>query len=416
MKIWMLIEEFFYDLKNQKTRAFLTIFAVSWGTFSVVMLLSFGEGLSLQMRRGLLANGDSIIRIYGGNSSIEYKGLPRGRSIRLQEEDAKLLMQTNPDIEMASPAFGRRLVAEYDGKTTTSGYTVGVNPALEDMRRMYPIAGGRFLNDFDIRGKRRVAFLGAKIARQLFGAEEPVGKEFKLEDFTFKVIGMMAEKFQNSMSNGPDDRRIVIPYTTFISIWPRRSVWFIAVRPRISDLNMAVRQRALEVLGKKYRFDPGDDRALYFNDSIENEALSRRIFQGIQIFLGAVGGLTLFIAGVGIANIMYVVVKERTHEIGIKRAIGARRRHIILQFIMESVLLTGLGGALGLAFALGVIALFGLIPTDGNQALQMIGSPSFSPPIAAFTIGTLIAIGLFAGLYPARRASRIEPVDALRYE
>ena len=416
MKIWMLIEEFLFDLKNQKTRAFLTTFAVAWGTFSVVMLLSFGEGLSTQMRRGMLANGDSIIRIYGGNSSIEYKGLPKGRSIRLHQEDAKLLLKTIPDIDLASPAYGRRLAAEFNGVTTTSGYTVGVNPAFEDMRRMYPIAGGRFLNSFDIDGKRRVAFLGAKIAKQLFGKEDPIGKEFKLENFTFKVVGTMAEKFQNSMSNGPDDRRIVIPYTTFMSIWPRRSVWYIAIRPRISDLNMAVRQRAMEVLGKKYRFEPADDRALYFNDSIENEETGRKIFQGIQIFLGAVGGLTLFIAGVGIANIMYVVVKERTREIGIKRAIGARRRHIVAQFVMESVLLTGLGGFFGLVLALVIIALFGLIPTEGNQALQMIGSPTFSPPIAAFTIGTLVSIGLFAGLYPARRASRIDPVDALRYE
>ncbi|KAA3618690.1 MAG: ABC transporter permease [Calditrichaeota bacterium] len=416
MKTWLLIQEFLFDLKNQKTRAFLTTFAVAWGTFSVVMLLAFGEGLSTQMRKGMLANGDSIVRIYGGNSSVEFKGLPKGRSIRLRAEDAQLLMETNPDIDLASPAFGRRLAAEYNGKTTTSGYTVGVNPAFEEMRRMHPIAGGRFLNDFDLNGKRRVAFMGAKIAKQLFGDEDPIGKEFKLESFTFKVVGTMAEKFQNSMSNGPDDRRIVIPYTTFTSIWPHRRVWFIAVRPRISDLNMSVRQRALEVLGKKYRFAASDDRALYFNDSIENAKTTRRIFDGMQIFLGAVGGMTLFIAGVGIANIMYVVVRERTREIGIKRAIGARRRHIVAQFILESVLLTGLGGVLGLAFALSIIALFSLIPTAGNQALEMIGTPNFSPGIAAFTIGTLVCIGLFAGLYPARKASRIEPVDALRYE
>ncbi|MCA9733304.1 MAG: ABC transporter permease [Deferribacteres bacterium] len=416
MKTWLLVQEFLFDLKNQKTRAFLTTFAVAWGTFSVVMLLAFGEGLALQMQKGLLANGDNIIRIYGGNSSIDYKGLPKGRSIRLHPEDAKLLLDTNPDIDMASPAYGRRLAAEYNGKSTTSGYTVGVNPGFEDMRRMYPLAGGRFLNEIDVEHKRRVAFLGAKIAEQLFGDEDPVGKDFKLENFTFRIVGTMAEKFQNNMSNGPDDRRIVIPHTTFNSIWPRRSVWYIALRPRISNLHMSVRQRAMEILGAKYRFDPKDDRALYFNDSVENAATTRKIFDGIQIFLGAVGGMTLFIAGVGIANIMYVVVKERTREIGIKRAIGARRRHIVSQFMLESILLTGVGGFFGLGFALTIISLFKLIPTEGNGALEMIGTPTFSPGIAFFTLATLVSIGLFAGIYPARRASRIEPVEALRYE
>ena len=415
-KIILLISEFFHDLRNQKTRAFLTIFAVAWGTFSVVVLLAFGEGLSIQMRRGLLANGDSIIKIYGGNTSEEYHGLPKGRSIRLVSRDAKLLLKTIPDIDMASPAYGGRYAAEYNNKITTSGYTVGVNPYFEDMRRMYPVEGGRFLNDIDMQKKRRVAVLGSEIAKYLFGDEDPVGKEFMLDSNTFTVIGKMAPKFQNSMSNGPDDERIVIPYTTFESVWSRRNVWHIAIRPRISNLHMEVRQRVMEVMGAKYQFDPTDDRALHFSDSVEYEKGGAKVFQGIQIFLGAVGGMTLFIAGVGIANIMYVVVKERTQEIGVRRAIGARRRHIIAQFILESVMLTSLGGVIGIGLAMGVVSIMLMIPVEGNFALQMIGRPTFSMNTAIFTIGVLITIALLAGVYPARRASRIEPVDALRYE
>ena len=177
-----------------------------------------------------------------------------------------------------------------------------------------------------------------------------------------------------------------------------------------------MRSRITEVLGRKYRFAGDDERAISYWDQIENEEQMRKIFKGIQIFMAVVGGMTLFIAGVGIANIMYVVVKERTREIGIKRAIGAKRRHIVAAFVMESFLVTGIGGLLGTLGALTLIAIVSALPLAESQATEMLGTPTFSPAIAFFTIVVLISIGLFAGIYPARRASRIEPVEALRYE
>lgn len=415
-RIWLHLQEFFHDLRTQKTRAFLTTFAVAWGTLSVVLLLAFGEGLEHQMINGQLNNGDKIIRVFGGNTSVIYQGLPKGRAIRLQPEDAELLQRSIPEIDMVSPAFGRRVPAEYNGTTTTAGYTVGANPAFEMLRRMYPVAGGRFLNETDVTEKRRVAFLGYEIAERLFGDEDPIGKQIILGTFPFKVVGTMPKKFQNSMSNGPDDLRIVIPYTTFQSIWAHRSVWFIAARPANPSENLKVRARINEVLGKKYRFDQKDDRALSFWDQIENEAMMRKVFRGMQIFMAAVGGMTLLIAGVGVANIMYVVVKERTREIGIKRAIGAKRRHIVSQFMLEAMMVTGIGGIVGATGALLIIALVNQLPLAENDSTAFIGSPTFSIDIAIFTVVVLAGIGLFSGIYPARRAAKVEPVEALRYE
>lgn len=415
-RIWLLIQEFWHDMKTQKTRAFLTTFSVAWGTLSVILLLAFGEGLEHQMVNGQLNNGDRIIRVYGGTTSIVHQGLPKGRDINLRAEDADLLKRSIPEIDLVSPAYGQRVPVEFQGNSTTAGYIVGANPAFETLRRMYPVAGGRFLNVTDVEQKRRVVFLGNEIAKRLFGEQEPIGQRIDIGGYPFKVVGVMPHKFQNSMSNGPDNLRVVIPFTTFESIWPRRGVWYLAVKPRNVKQNMEVRARITEVLGSKYRFAGTDDRAVSYWDQIENEEEMRKVFKGIQIFMAVVGGMTLFIAGVGIANIMYVVVKERTREIGVKRAIGAKRRHIVAAFVMESFLVTGLGGLLGTIGALTIIGIVSLLPLSESQATEMLGTPTFSPGIALFTILVLVSIGLFAGIYPARRAARIEPVEALRYE
>ncbi|RMD99920.1 MAG: ABC transporter permease, partial [Calditrichaeota bacterium] len=171
-----------------------------------------------------------------------------------------------------------------------------------------------------------------------------------------------------------------------------------------------------EVLGQKYRFDPKDKRALSIWNSIEDEKDMQKVFRGIKIFLGAVGAMTLLIAGVGIANIMYVVVRERTREIGIKRAIGARRRDILFQFITESLFITGLGGLAGVLGTLLIIAIIAALPLEKNEVMVYFGTPHFSRYIALFTVGFLGSIGLLAGVFPARRASRVEPSEALRYE
>ncbi|RMD96298.1 MAG: ABC transporter permease, partial [Calditrichaeota bacterium] len=267
----LILQEFYHDLRTQKTRAFLTTFAVAWGTFSVTMLLAFGEGLEKQMTEGELNAGDKIIRIYGGSTSMVYRGLPKGRSIRLKPEDADLLKRSIPEIDQIGPCFGMKPQVEYQDRTTTDCYTVGVDPSFEELRRMYPIAGGRFINVPDVQEQRRVVFLGYEIARRLFQGEDPIGKEMKIGGFPFKVVGVMQDKFQTSMSNGPDTRRVVIPYSTFHTIWPRRHVWYIAVRPKNLFEHKYVEQRIYEVLGQKYRFDPKDKRALSIWNSIEDE-------------------------------------------------------------------------------------------------------------------------------------------------
>jgi len=401
-------------LKTQRTRAFLTLAAITWGTIAVVLLLSFGEGLGNQMMNGLINAGNRIMVIYGGETGLVYEGLPKGRRVRLLEEDVNVLRQAIPAIDMISPQYRKNVTLTHK-KFSITTECEGVNPLFEEMRRMYPTAGGRFLNDVDVVQQRRVLFLGAEITKEIFGNEDPIGKTVMVDGVPFTMVGIMQKKIQTSMNNGPDVRRAIIPYSTFRTTYGNKYVNSIVVRPSDPTQQSLAKSEIYRVLGRKYRFDPADERALYIWDFIEAENISRKIGLGVEIFLFSVGFLTLLIAGVGVANIMYVVVKERTREIGIKMAVGAKRSYILSQFIFEALLIALIGGAIGLLFSWGVVSLVRLLPAEDGP-MQFLGKPILSLTNMVMTTGILTFIGLSAGLFPARRAASVDPVESLRYE
>ena len=414
MFIIMLMREFFEDIKKQKMRAFLTTMAITWGTLAIILLMAFGEGLSFKMREGLLNAGDMIIRLYGGQTSEKFEGLPIGRRIRMVEQDAKVLEQNIPQVAVAAPGLGRWIRLK-KGDKIVSTFMEGVYPEFEFLRRTYPAAGGRFLNQKDLEEKRRAVFLGGEIANELFPGENPVAKSVMIDDMPFTIVGIMPKKFQNSMNNGPDDRRAIIPFSTFQSIYGDKYVNEMIVKPiRVSDAEF-VEKEVRRVLGRKYRFNPEDDNAIYAWNFIENEKQTSKVFKGINIFLGVIGLMSLVIAGVGVANIMYVVVKERTQEIGIKRAIGAKRKHILFQFVFESLFISLLGGFLGLFLSTLIIKGVWMIPAEGG-AMEFLGRPLLSNMVVVMAITILTSIGLLAGFFPARKAANVDPIESLRYE
>ncbi len=411
----LLIAEFWSDLKIQRTRALLTMFAVFWGTLTIVLLLGFGEGFRLAVVEGALGGGDRVLIVYGGETSRNHNGLSAGRRVRLVEDDLDVLLAAIPELRMGSASYGAWGTVLESPHLTTTTMMEGVHPDFAYMRSMYHASGGRFLNERDLAERRRVAFLGDSVALRLFPAGDAVGSALHVDGVPFTVVGTMAPKPQMSMNNGPDADRVIIPATTMRTIYGRRHVGHVLVRPHNIQDAEVVKRRLYEVLGARHGFHADDARALRIWDYIEDERITRAIGLGIQIFLGVIGGLTLIVAGVGVANIMYVVVRERTREIGVKLAVGARRRHVMAQFVFEAVLICLAGGLAGLGLGAAIVGGVAAIP-DVNMAMEIVGNPALPWPIVLITIGILLGIGILSGVFPARKAALVDPVESLRWE
>ncbi len=409
--VWRLFRA---DLAHQKKRIALTVLAIAWGTLSIVLLLSFGEGLKRSFAKGSRGMGEGIGVVWGGATTKAYMGLPSGRTIRLREEDAPMLRQRIPEIAALSIEFARRIPVAV-GTKIVNVRVRGVDPEFGELRNLHPQPGGRFLDPPDVSEKRRVVFLGDEIARDLFGREDVVGRTLQISQSTFTVIGVQQKKIQMGMYNGPDSNQATIPATTFKAMLTDAGVENFVYRPVSLDKGDLAKAELYRVMGSKYHFDVEDTRSLGIWDTREGQRITDNIALGIQLFLGIIGCLTLLVGGMGVANIMYAVVKERTREIGVKMALGAKARQVMTPFVLEALLMTVVGGVVGTAVSVALVLGIAALPLKG-EAFDLLGKPTFSPAIAAATAAILGTIGSLAGYFPARRAASVNPAVSLRYE
>ena len=415
-RLGLVLQLFLRASRVQKKRAILTVASIAWGSLSLLLLLAFGEGLKISFSTGMHGMGSDLAVLWPGTTSVIWKGLPAGRPIRPRIEDIALLRQRIPNLAEVAGEINRWGVVVTHGETDTTAQVKGVTHGFGEMRNHIPAPGGRFLDPLDEKFRRRVAFVGDKLAEKLFGEEDPIGKEILLDKVPYTVIGVMMPKMQMGMYGGPDEEQISIPITTFKAHFGQDRLNNIILKPDQPQNMGKVLEGLHKTLGAKYGFDPEDERVFSVWDTVEMFKGMRNVLIGIQLFLGIIGALTLIVGGVGVANIMYAVVKERTKEIGIKMAMGARRGWITAPVVLESLLYTLLGGATGLIMAMGAVVLLGQIPTEGNDALEMIGKPTLSLHIGLASAAILGFIGLTAGYFPARRAASINPAETLRYE
>jgi putative ABC transport system permease protein len=341
-------------------------------------------------------------------------GLPSGRAIGFRDDDAELVRTRIPEMAAVSREYAKR-VPVVAGPKQVNARVRGVDASFGPMRNLIPQAGGRFLNERDLEEKRRVIFLGNDLAEELFGQQDVVGRTVQVNQSTFQVVGVMVKKVQMGMYSGPDAKQATIPASTFKAMYTDAKLQNLIYKPRSTQDADRAKETLYSLLGRRYRFDPLDERALGIWDTRNNQRLTGNIALGIQMFLGIIGALTLLVGGMGVANIMYAVVKERTREIGIKMALGAKERQVMLPFVFEALLMTILGGAVGILVSLALLGVIGLLPLKG-EAFDFLGRPTFSLPIALFTSLVLGGVGMLAGWFPARRAASIHPAVSLRYE
>ena len=411
MQLGSLLREFFADLRTQRLRTTLTVLGIAWGTIAVVVLLAFGVGLQRQTLKRFHGMGDRIVILFGGRTTKSFRGFPEGRYIQLREDAGTLLMQEIPEIAMLSPEYSNRRTPVRVGRNTANPNITGVNPSYGIMRNIIARRGGRFLNDRDVAERRRVAMLGDQLAILLFGAGvDPVGKQVYVGEVPFTVVGVMQPKSQNSSYSGRDKDRIFIPSTTHQAMFGDRYVNNFVYRTAGSELTGAVKQKVYEVLGRRYTFDPADEDALAVWDTAEWEIRFGYMFLAFNIFFAIMGCFTLTVGGIGVANIMYIVVRERTPEIGIRRSVGASQRDILLQFFGETFLLVGVGAAAGFLGSFGIVWLLSFVPMQ-----EFVGTPTISPIVLGVTLSLLAGIAFLAGLFPARKAAALDPVECLRY-
>jgi len=412
----VILQLFLRSARLQKKRATLTIASLAWGTVTILMLLAFGEGLKRQMTANEQAMGNNLAILWPGETSKPYKGMPEGRSIRPRLEDIDYARERMPELDAIWGELTSWRTAIAYGRKTVNGRVIGTRWDYGDARKHFPKARGRFINPNDQDEKRRVVFLGNEMAKDVFGPEDPLGKTILINNSPFTVIGVMQRKRQSSTYGGPDANHAVIPQETFKAVLGDDKLNVLVFRVKKAEDMPAALQHLNEVLGPRLGFDPQDTRVFGVWDTVKGQKMTEKILTGLEIFFGVIGALTLIIGGVGVANIMYAVVKERTKEIGVKMALGARRSWITGPFILEGLVYTLVGGLVGAIIAILIVTGLSYVPIEGNDALEFMGHPTLSWPIGIATVAILGTCGLLAGYFPARRAAGIDPASTLRYE
>lgn len=418
----MILKEVFLQaltaLNGHRVRAVMTMTGIAWGIVAVVLLMAYGNGFHEALMVGFRrAFSSGTVVIWNGQTSMQAGGERAGRRIRMKEEDVEAISQLGL-IKYASPEYIERMPATF-GTKQTSTTVRGVAPEYQIMRSEVA-EFGRFLNAEDTENQRRVVFLGSEVARKLFGNSPAVGATVRLNGMGFEVIGVLTQKVSFSNYYSPDKYCVFIPYTTVKQLWSQDYIDNMVIQTLSPATHMQALKQVREVLADRRGFNPKDERAISFNDSVESTKMITGMTSGLKIILSFIGALTLMIGGIGVMNIMLVSVTERTREVGVRKALGARRRHILIQFLLEALVITFLGGLLGIALSWLLVRFAGHRPfladllEDPTKQTDIY--LTLSPDVIATAVGILMVVGIFSGLWPAVRASKTDPIESLRYE
>jgi len=407
----------FQSIGANKLRSFLTMFGIAWGVASLLLLIGLGEGFRSGQRRGLAELGSDVIMLFSGTVPAlpnQHTGM---RPYKLTLSDADAIRAEASHVRNATAFIDRGDLKEVSEFSSAGGSVLGVEPNYPQIRNL-PVVEGRFFDAGDDAQHRRVAFLGQKNNKLLFPGRPSVGAFITLNGYRFQVIGV-APKIGRG-NNDSDNQKVYIPLSTMLELFPilgenipADAVTSIQYQPVSEDRNEAAKADVHRIIAKRHGFAPGQTDAFEEWDTIKANKTVGLIFTAMDVFLGGVGIVTLALGAVGIVNIMLVTVTERTKEIGLRKALGATNRSILMQFFLEGIMLTGISGLIGIAGAATLMTVLGHAMGDNQMGFD---PPRLVPWSAAMAMGTLVLCGVIAGIYPASRAARMQPVEALRKE
>ena len=410
-----LLRDTIATLWAHKRRTLLTMFGIAWGIIAITLMVAAGEGLGRGIEKQQENFGKDVMIIFAGRTSMQAGGTRSGRLVHWMEDDYIQVAKEAPACKYVLPELGSN-VRVHSAFNSGNLDTVGSLPPFTEIRSI-TVASGRFYNYEDNEEGRRVAFLGSDAKKQLFAEREALGQTVELNGIPYTVIGVMKSKDQNSSYDGVDIRKIFIPFNSMKRDFPNKppafehSVDRLLAAPWSLETHPVCVRQIRRALGRLHNFDPRDEEAASIWDTVKAAEARRMIFVGMEVFMGAVGVATIFLGGLGVMNVMLVSVRERTREIGVRKALGATRESILKQFFLETVFVVVLSGAAGLIISYGICGLVNLLPKvpffDGLDA---------SWKLAALTVSLLGLIAVLSALYPANRAASVDPIEALRFE
>jgi putative ABC transport system permease protein len=405
-------------LNHYRLRSALTMLSIVWGVSSLMLLLSYGQGFEKALLKAFLQIGKDLVVVFPGQTSLQAGGERSGRYIPLELADVKAIQEGVPTVEAVSPEVRRYWPVTFADRTRSYGVS-GVHACFERIRSA-SLADGRYLSEDDVLHRRRVAVIGEKVRHELFSGVPALGNEIKIAGLRFTVIGLLEKKTQISNYSTPDDMTVFVPFTTLSAVTDTRYLDDIVLLPASNLFRDRIVSDVRGALARAHNFNVNDDRAVQILEWNKFLAIITNVSLGLKILLTIIGTLTLSIGAIGVINILLVSVAERTREIGVLKALGARRKHILLQVLFEGLTLTLSGGLLGFLLAAILIRLIGSLPflgeifedTSGRGDIHLL--VSFSTMLISSMILTLV--GIVAGMIPAVRAARLDPVLAMRSE